>query len=95
VMLEGRQQQSVARKVAERGLSVRQTEQLVNGILHPQSKTSRKRRTDRDIARLEQDLSEGLGTTVEIRPGKKGAGKLVISYSSHDHFDDLLSKLRR
>jgi ParB family transcriptional regulator, chromosome partitioning protein len=95
VMLEGRQQESVARKVAERGLSVRQTEQLVNGILHPQSKTGRKRRTDRDIARLEEDISEGLGTTVEIRPGKKGTGKLVISYSSHDHLDDLLSKLRR
>jgi ParB family chromosome partitioning protein len=95
VMLEGKQQESVARKVAERALSVRQTEQLVNGILHPQSKANRKRRPDRDVARLEEDLSEALGTTVEIKPGKKGSGKLVISYSSHDHLDDLLSKLRR
>lgn len=95
VMLEGKQQESVARKVAERALSVRQTEQLVNGILHPQSKANRRRRPDRDVARLEEDLSESLGTTVEIKPGKKGSGKLVISYSSHDHLDDLLSKLRR
>jgi ParB family chromosome partitioning protein len=95
VTLEGRQQETVARRVAERGLSVRQTEQLVNDILHPQTKTKHNRRTDRDVARLEEELSESLGTTVELRPGKKGAGKLVISYSSHDHLDDLLSKLRR
>ncbi len=95
VMLESRQQESVAKKVAKDGLSVRQTEQLVGAILHPKTKTKRKLRTDRDIARLEEELSEGLGTTVEIKPGKKSAGKLVISYSNHDHLDDLLSKLRR
>jgi ParB family chromosome partitioning protein len=95
VTLEGRQQESVARRIAERGLSVRQTEQLVNDILHPQPRSKHKRRTDRDVARLEEDLSETLGTTVEIKPGRKGAGKLVISYSSHDHLDDLLSRLRR
>ena len=91
--LEGRQQESVARKVSDAALSVRQTEHLVNAILHPKAK--RKVRTDRDLVRLEEELSEELGTSVEIRPGKKGAGKLVISYSSPDHLDDLLSGFRR
>jgi ParB family chromosome partitioning protein len=91
--LEGRQQESVARKVADAALSVRQTEHLVNAILHPKAK--RKVRTDRDLVRLEEELSEELGTSVEIRPGKKGTGKLVISYSSADHLDDLLSGFRR
>lgn len=95
VMLEGRHQENVARRVAERGLSVRQTEQLVTGILHPQAKTKRRLRTDRDVARLEEELSESLGTTVEIKPGKKRTGKLVINYSSHDHLNGILSKLRR
>jgi ParB family chromosome partitioning protein len=72
---------------------VRQTEQLVNAILRPKVKTQR--RTDRDIARLEEELSDELGTTIEIKPGKKGAGKLVISYSNHDHLEDLLSRFRR
>src|SRR5215470_8560583 len=93
--LEGRKQESVAKRVAERGLSVRQTEELVNSILHPSAKAKRKLGTDRDVARLEEELSEEIGTAVQIKPGKKGAGKLVIAYSSHDHLDDILSRFRR
>jgi len=93
--LDGRRQESAAKRVADQALSVRQTEHLVNAILHPAVKTKRKAGTDRDIARLEEELSEEIGTQIEIKPGKKGAGKLVIRYSSHDHLDDLLSKFRR
>jgi ParB family chromosome partitioning protein len=93
--LEGRRQESVARRIAARGLSVRQTENLVNAILHPSPKAKRRVSADRDVARLEEELSGDLGTTVQIKPGKKGAGKLVIAYASHDHLDDLLSRFRR
>jgi len=93
--LEGERQEIVARKVAERALSVRMTEQLVNRTLHLKPSVRRKGRSDRDIARLEEELSEDLGTTVEIRPGKKGAGKLLISYSNLGHLEDLLSRIRR
>jgi ParB family chromosome partitioning protein len=93
--LEGRRQESVARRVAARGLSVRQTEELVNAILHPSAKGRRKVHIDRDIARLEEELSEEIGTTIQIKPGKKGAGKVVVSYSNPDHLDDLLSRFRR
>jgi ParB family chromosome partitioning protein len=93
--LNGRQQESAAQRVADQALSVRQTEHLVNAILHPTVKAKRGPGTDRDIARLEEELSEEIGTKIEIKPGKKGAGKLIISYSSHDHLDDLLSKFRR
>ena len=93
--LEGRQQEAVAKRVAARALSVRQTEDLVNAILHPAAKAKRKLDSDRDVARLEEELSEEIGTTIQIKPGKRGAGKLVVSYSSPDHLDDLLSKFRR
>jgi len=93
--LDGRQQVSAAKRDADQALSVRQAERLVNAILHPTVKARRRHGTDRDIARLEDELSEEIGTKIEIKPGKKGAGKLVISYSSHDHLDDLLSKFRR
>ncbi len=92
--LEGRRQEDVAMRVAERGLSVRETEKLVQGILNPKPKKSNRLKSNRDILRFEEELSEKFGTTVEIKPGKKGAGKLVISYASHEHLDDLLSKFK-
>jgi ParB family transcriptional regulator, chromosome partitioning protein len=93
--LDGRRQESVAKRVAARALSVRQTEELVNAIVHPAARTKRKVSTDRDIARLEEELSEEIGTTIQIKPGKRGAGKLVVSYSNPGHLDDLLSRFRR
>jgi ParB family chromosome partitioning protein len=51
-------------------------------------------RRDRDLERLEEELSASLGTTVEIRASKKGSGKLLVHYSSLDHLEGLLKKLR-
>ena len=51
-------------------------------------------RRDRDLERLEDELSASLGTTVEIRAAKKGSGKLLVHYSSLDHLEELLKKLR-
>jgi ParB family chromosome partitioning protein len=95
--LDGELQAGTAKKVAAKGLSVRETEQLVNDLLHPRTRQARvKARTGRDIQRLEEEVSEKLGTTVEIKPvGKKGGGRLVISYMSHEHLDDLLARLTR
>jgi len=94
--LESRRQQEVAKRVAERGLSVRETEKLVNELLNPSVRGKvRRARTDRDVARLEEELSEELGTTVEIRQGRKGSGMLVIRYISHEHLDSLLTRLKR
>jgi ParB family chromosome partitioning protein len=94
--LDGRRQEEVAKKVAELGLSVRQTEKLVNETLNPPVRSTKRRTgTDRDVARLEEELSENLGTTVEVRPGSKGSGKLLIRYTSHDHLDSILSRLKR
>ncbi len=92
--LEGRRQEEVANRVAARGLSVRETEKLVQGILNPKPKKSSRLKANRDILRFEEELSEKFGTKVEIKPGKKGAGKLLISYASHEHLDDLLSKFK-
>jgi ParB family chromosome partitioning protein len=93
--LDGELQIGTAKRVAAKGMSVRETEQLVNDILHPHARQARpKARTSRDIQRLEEEVSEKLGTSVEIKPtGKKGSGRLVISYMSHEHLDTLLARL--
>ncbi len=91
--LEGARQVEAAQRVAARGLSVRETEALVQKLLR--GGTSRRvRKADRDLARLEEEVSERLGTTVQIRPGSKGSGSLVVRYASLDHLDQLLEKLR-
>jgi ParB family chromosome partitioning protein len=92
--LEGRRQEDLAQRVAGSGLSVRETEKLVQDLLNPRQKKRGALKTSRDILRFEEELSERFGTKVEIKPGKKGAGKLVIDYASHEHLDDLLSKFK-
>ena len=91
--LDAVRQIDLAKRVAAKGMSVRDTEALVQELLR--GVTTRPRKSaDRDLARLEEEVSERLGTTVEIRAGKKGTGKLLVHYSSLDHLDELLKKLR-
>ncbi|MGH8765273.1 MAG: ParB/RepB/Spo0J family partition protein [Burkholderiales bacterium] len=91
--LEGARQVEAAKRVAGRGLSVRETEALVAKLLRGTS-TRQRRELNRDLARLEEEASERLGTTVEIRAGKKGSGKVIVHYAGLDHLDALLRKLR-
>ena len=91
--LDPARQIEAGNRVAARGLSVRETEALVQNMLKGRS-TRRKPRGDRDIARLEEEVSERLGTTVQIRPGRRGSGKVLLHYSSLEHLEQLLKKLR-
>lgn len=91
--LDGARQIEAANRVAAKGLSVRDTEALVQQWLRgPAGRV--KRKTDRDLARLEEEVSERLGTTVEIRPARKGSGKILVHYASLEHLEALLKKLR-
>jgi ParB family chromosome partitioning protein len=81
-------------RIAAKGLSVRETEALVQGLLRGKPGTPGSRKRDRDLERLEEEVSAALGTTVQIRAASKGRGKLLVHYSSLDHLDELLKKLR-
>jgi ParB family chromosome partitioning protein len=84
-----------AREAVARQLSVRQVEKRV-AHLSARGTARARGRGDRDVARLEEELSGQLGTTVSIRSGAKpGSGKLVIHYSSLDQLDALLYRLRQ
>jgi ParB family chromosome partitioning protein len=93
IALEAARQIEVARRVAAKGLSVRDTEALVQKMLRGAAGPRRKK-GDRDLARLEEELAERLGTTVEIKASRKGRGKLIVHYASLDHLEQLLKKLR-
>ncbi len=91
------QQFDAARQVVRKGLSVRETEQLVRRVLSNQA--GKKSKTDSvgpdaDIRRLEIDISGKLGAKVKIAHTKKGAGKLVINYNSLDELDGILKHIK-
>ena len=89
--LDGAQQINVANKVVSEQLSVRETENLVNKSLEAHVKPEIIK--NRDSMRLESKLSDQLGAKVEIKIGKNGAGKLVVSFGSNENLDDLLEKM--
>lgn len=90
--LEGAQQVTAANKIVADGLSVREAERLVQSILNPHPVHNREK-PDRDTLNLQEALSQRIGTTVQIKIGNKGAGKLVIDYSSHDHLNELIERM--
>jgi ParB family chromosome partitioning protein len=86
----------LAREAVAKQLSVREVESRVAAALERPGPRARGRvHVDRDVARLEEEVSQRLGTTVRIKPaGKKGAGKLIVHYASLEHLDQVLAKLR-
>jgi ParB family chromosome partitioning protein len=89
------QQLDAARVVATKGLSVRETEQLVRRMLNKDSTRKPKPAAkNTDILRLEQDMTDKLGAKVRIDHTAKGSGKLVITYNSLDELDGILGHIK-
>lgn len=94
--LEGAQQITAANKIALEQLSVREAEKLVQDLSRLPGKAANKpKKPSRDLLRLQEELSQSMGTNVTIKPGKGGAGKLVIDYANHDYLDSLIAYLQK
>ena len=91
--LAGARQSEAARLVADRGLSVRQTEALVRRLQSAAGGGEEEAAQDPDIGRLETRLGDLIGSEVSIRHGKRGSGRLVIRYHSLDELDGILERL--
>lgn len=83
-------QSEIAHEVVTKQLSVRETERLVQRLQNPKEKIQAK--PDRDVMRLQEDLSDKLGTKVVFKSGKKGAGKMIIEYSNFDQLDSIINR---
>lgn len=92
--LQGKQQIEVAQKVAQRQLSVRETERLVKLVLEGGKKATQEFKPAPDVLRLEQKLADTLGARVAIRYNNSGKGKLVIEYNSLDELDGILGHIQ-
>ncbi|HBT41403.1 MAG TPA: chromosome partitioning protein ParB [Rhodospirillaceae bacterium] len=84
----------LARQVVDQGLSVRQTEQLVQRAATAKSSGARRgpKEKDADTRALETDLSDLLGLRVAIA-AKGREGSVTLYYKSLDQLDGLLQRL--
>lgn len=89
-------QWKVVEQVRSQSLSVRQTELLIQRLLHPHDAPEReakdKRATDPNVRAAEEELQRALGVRVTIRD-KQGRGKIVIEYASLEDFDRIVESL--
>ena len=91
--LSGVLQVQLAQRVVQKGLSLRDTGRLVQQALKP-PKEHPASKPDRDVLRLQEELSDSLGANVEIRTNKKGAGAIRIDFGNLDELEGILQKMR-
>ena len=87
---------TLANQVVAKRLSVRETEKLVVRASTEQVGKLRvaTKEKSRDIARLEEELSDSLATTVAIKMGAKNRGQLLIDFADLDALDGVIARLR-
>lgn len=85
-----------ATKVISLSLSVRQTEGMVQGILHPEKANKKKGEEpepiDPNVREVQEQLQRALGLKVRIEDSN-GRGKVIIEYARLEDFDTLLEQL--
>lgn len=91
--LEGARQIAIAEQIAQGGLSVREAEALVKRASSAPAR-SPTRQVDKDVERLQEELSDLLGAEVQIQAGSNGKGKVSIRYHNLDQLDGLISAMR-
>jgi ParB family transcriptional regulator, chromosome partitioning protein len=97
--LEGAQQILAAGEIVARKLSVREAEKLAAkaGSARQQPLLRVKAEKSRDLRRIEEELSDALTASVEIRLRKRGRhgeqGEVAIAFGSLDELNGLLDRL--
>ena len=86
-------QRQLTDAIMSRGLSVRQTEELVRRLRERPAVVSKSEApVDDEMERLEEDLRRALGTKVILARSRKG-GRIVIEYYSDEEFSRLFERL--
>ena len=86
----------LANQIIAKRLSVREAEKLVTKTqsdASPKQKPSDKSYS-RDVMRLEETLSDQLGTKVILKVGTKGRGQIVIDFHGWEHCSALIEKMQ-
>ena len=91
---------ALAKQAADEGWSVREVERRVQLIAAGKVASETRKPAPKakpkqaDIASLERELSETLGSKVSVQNGRGNKGKLIIHYANLDALDGVLERLR-
>jgi len=87
-------QSQLASKIINKSLSVREVEQLVKKEkISIQPTLSLEKKHNEQIAKWEKSLEEKISSKVKISLNAKGEGKIIISISSSEEIEWLISKI--
>jgi ParB family chromosome partitioning protein len=88
--------EKAAQRVASLSLSVRQTENYVQGLIHPEKAAKKELKPeppiDPNVREVQERLQSALGLKVHIED-HNGRGKVIIEYAKLEDFDTLLENL--
>jgi len=88
--------EKAARRIVGHSLSVRQTENYVQGLLHPEKAAKKNPKSepaiDPNVREVQERLQRALGLKVHIED-HNGHGKVIIEYARLEDFDTLLEQL--
>ncbi len=87
--------ETLAMRIVNEGLTVREVEALVQDKKPAADKTRKRKSKSADTRAAEADLKEALGLDVDIRSGRGEKGELRIRYTSLDQLEDLRHRLLR
>jgi len=93
--LDAANQIMLANKTVQQNLSVREIELLARQQQQPKANSKPSVSVSQDVIRLQNTLSDKLGTNVSIAAKASGAGMLKISYSNLNQLDDIIAKISR
>jgi len=82
----------LAKKIINKKLSVRQSENLVR-LLNSKGKVKFKPQ-DSNIKELENIMTNKIGLSVNIKNNKDNSGQITFSYKSHDQLDHLIDIIK-
>jgi ParB family transcriptional regulator, chromosome partitioning protein len=88
--------EKAAQRIGVLSLSVRQTENYVQGLLHPERASKKdpkpEPQIDPNVREVQEQLQRALGLKVHIED-HNGRGKVIIEYARLEDFDTLLEQL--
>ncbi len=85
----------LADKIIQDKLTVRDIENIVKQLKTKKFINKKQKIPPVEVLQIQKEISEFLGTKVLIKPYSNTKGKIVISYSSLEEFENIIKKLKK